>query len=175
MFTTLSQSNQPTATKVGRSMLNTAVSPTQTIINSYAPISLNEMADVALLNRTDTKYVMTTGTLLAALRHLNNDYRVLEVNGARLHHYQTLYFDTADFTLYQHHHAGASNRYKVRSRAYVESDLAFFEVKRKTNKKRTIKKGFRSALILCSRCGHWGCGRPPLANIAWVLAPYTRS
>lgn len=139
MFTTLSQANKLTAAQAGQWMLDTAVSPAQSVINTYAPISLSEMADVALLNRIDTKYVMTTNTLLTALSQLQNDYRVLEVDGIRLNHYQTLYFDTADFDLYYRHHAGAADRYKVRSRAYVESDLSFLEVKHKTNKKRTIK------------------------------------
>jgi len=140
MLTTIFQSEQQAFAKAGKWMLETAVSPTNPIINTYAPISLSEMADVALLNRTDTKFVMGTHTLLSALHQLKDDYRALEVDGVRLHHYQTLYFDTADFDLYHRHHAGASDRYKVRSRAYVESDLAFFEVKHKTNKKRTIKE-----------------------------------
>jgi len=139
MFTTMSQSQQLITTQAGQGFPDTAVSTVQTIVNHYAPINLSEMAEVALLNRTDTKFVMNSRTLLTALGHLHNDYRVLEVAGARLNHYRTLYFDTADFALYHRHHAGASDRYKVRSRAYVESELAFFEVKHKTNKKRTIK------------------------------------
>ena len=120
-------------------MLDSAVSQAPAAINRYAPISLSEMAGVALLNRTDTKFVLAADTLLAGLNHLHNHYRVLEIEGVRLHHYRTLYFDTADFALYHRHHAGASDRYKVRSRAYIESQLSFFEVKHKTNKKRTIK------------------------------------
>ncbi|MBX3060156.1 MAG: polyphosphate polymerase domain-containing protein [Anaerolineae bacterium] len=116
-----------------------SVTPAQATINTFQPISLAEMADVALLNRTDTKFVLATGDLLAALAGLNDVYRVLEVDGIRLNHYQTLYFDTPDFALYHCHHAGATERYKVRARAYVESDLAFFEIKRKTRKKRTVK------------------------------------
>jgi hypothetical protein len=139
MFTSISQMNKRMAVNAGQRMLDTAVSPAQITISRYAPISLSEMAGVALLNRTDTKFVMTTSTLLAALQHLHNDYRVLEVEGVRLHHYRTLYFDTADFAHYYRHHVGASDRYKVRSRAYLESNLSFFEVKHKTNKKRTIK------------------------------------
>ena len=139
MFTTHMTTTQSMVANNKPNCPETAVSPAQAIFNSYAPISLAEMADVALLNRTDTKFVMRTDTLLSALRHLNNDYRMLMVNGVRLHQYQTLYFDTADFDLYHRHHAGAADRYKVRSRAYLESALAFFEVKHKTNKKRTIK------------------------------------
>ena len=47
-------------------------------------------------------------------------------------------------TLYLHHHAGKRNRYKVRSRKYVDSQLSFLEVKRKVNKNRTIKSRIRT-------------------------------
>ena len=140
MYTIQSHAKRPQAANYGQALPQTAVSRAQSILNSYAPISLAEMSNVALLNRTDTKFVMHNNTLLAALHYLINDYRVLEVNSMRVHHYQTLYFDTADFELYHRHHAGASDRYKVRSRAYLESELAFFEVKHKTNKKRTVKE-----------------------------------
>lgn len=119
--------------------LGTGVAPAHALVGRFRPISLAEMADVALLNRTDTKFVLATGDLLAALADLSSAYRVLEVNGIRLNHYQTLYFDTPDFALYHRHHVGAAERYKVRARTYVESDLAFFEVKHKTKKKRTVK------------------------------------
>lgn len=138
MFTMIAH-QQPKMPQPGNSLGNTAVAAAHSILQQYAPISLSEMADVALQNRTDTKYVMHTHTLLAALSQLQNEYRILAVTGTRLNHYQTLYFDTADFDLYQRHHAGALNRYKVRSRVYLESELAFFEVKHKTNKKRTVK------------------------------------
>ncbi|KAA3655940.1 MAG: VTC domain-containing protein [Chloroflexi bacterium] len=109
------------------------------ILSHYAPISLNEMNDVALLNRTDTKFVMTESQLKQALSRLQNRYRVLEIKQQRLNQYQTLYFDTEAFDLYQKHHAGWTNRYKVRSREYVDSHISFFEVKHKTNKNRTVK------------------------------------
>ena len=97
------------------------------------------MDGVALLNRTDTKYVMQTAQLQQALAQLTDRYRVLKVKGNRLNHYQTVYFDTPDFALYTRHHDGFRNRYKVRSREYVDSHKAFLEVKFKTNKNRTIK------------------------------------
>lgn len=109
------------------------------LLTQFAPISLREMDAVALLNRTDTKYVMRVSQLRKALRSIVNQYRVLEINHVRLNHYQTLYFDTADFELYRQHHNGLASHYKVRSREYVESRLAFLEVKRKTNQGRTIK------------------------------------
>ena len=91
MFTTLSPTNEMNRTQTREWMMNTAVSTAQSIVHHYTPITLQEMADIALLNRTDTKFVMRTSTLLTALRHLNKDYRVLEVDGMRLHPYQTLF------------------------------------------------------------------------------------
>lgn len=102
--------------------------------------TLAEMQDVALLDRIETKYVMHSQTLLDILTAVQPYYRVLSVAGELLARYQTLYYDTADFALYHSHHAGLSNRYKVRTREYVDSALAFLEVKLKTNKNRTVKQ-----------------------------------
>jgi len=105
----------------------------------FAPISLEQMDAVALLNRIDTKFVLRTGQLLNALTALQNDYWMFAINGHRLNHYRTLYFDTCDFELYHAHVNGRAERYKVRSREYIDSHLSFLEVKHKTNKDRTIK------------------------------------
>ena len=113
-------------------------------LNDYAPISLSKMANVALQNRTDTKYVLSVATLQQIMPQLADDYSTLVVKGQRLSDYRTLYFDTPRFDLYHRHHAGILDRYKVRSREYVESDLAFLEVKHKTNKGRTIKTRVRT-------------------------------
>jgi len=108
-------------------------------LQNYASISLARMGRVALLNRTDTKYVLSLATLQRIMPQLTEAYAALVVKGKRASHYRTLYFDSADFALYHRHHAGMLNRYKVRAREYVDSHLAFLEVKHKTNKGRTIK------------------------------------
>ena len=69
----------------------------------FRPISLDEMDAVALLNRIDTKFVMSTGQLMSALAALQTDYRILSIDDQRLNHYRTLYFDTPDFELYNLH------------------------------------------------------------------------
>jgi signal transduction histidine kinase len=97
------------------------------------------MGHAALLRRTDTKYLLSEAQFVQALAHLTGHYRVLEVGGRRAQHYQTLYFDTQDLALYRQHHDGWRNRYKVRERAYLDSDLAFGEVKHKVNADTTIK------------------------------------
>ncbi|WP_054533190.1 polyphosphate polymerase domain-containing protein [Herpetosiphon geysericola] len=106
---------------------------------AFGPISLQQMDSVALLNRTDSKYVCSIQQLTAILPALMADYRVLEIAGRHMHRYHTRYFDSADFALYRRHHAGGRNRYKVRSRTYLDTQHYFLEVKHKINKYRTIK------------------------------------
>jgi hypothetical protein len=109
------------------------------LLQRFEAIHLSEMGHVALLRRTDTKYLLSEVQLSQALAHLTDQYRVLEIDGRRLQHYQTLYFDTPNLALYRQHHDGWRNRYKVRERAYQDSDLTFWEIKHKVNANTTIK------------------------------------
>ena len=117
----------------------------ESLAADFAPISLKQMDAVALLNRIDTKFVMSTGQLLNALAALQDDYWMLAIQGQRLNHYRTLYFDTPGFELYHAHVNGRAERYKVRSREYTDSHLSFMEVKHKTRKDRTIKERLSTA------------------------------
>ena len=119
-------------------MTSPATNPWESLLNRIDPIDLARLDAVALLNRTDTKYVLATGQLYEALAALSNKYWVLDVDGIRMNHYRTLYFDTVDFKLYMRHHAGGRNRYKVRSREYMDTSLSFLEIKHKVDE-RTIK------------------------------------
>ena len=110
------------------------------LIQSFEPITLAEMDSVKLMDRRDTKYAFRQDELLVFLSQLKESYRILEVNNSRLISYESLYFDTPDFELYNHHHRGRYNRYKIRSRKYVQSGMSYFEIKFKSNKGRTIKK-----------------------------------
>lgn len=105
----------------------------------FTSISLQEMDNVKLMDRTDTKYVFNIDKLSVFLEQLTNDYRILDINGHRISRYESLYFDTKNFDLYTTHQRGKPNRFKIRFRKYVESELHFFEVKFKNNKGRTIK------------------------------------
>lgn len=97
------------------------------------------MDGVKLMDRTDTKFTFNIEHLPAILKDASKFYRVLDVEGNRISRYKTLYFDTEDFDLYNKHHNGKLNRYKIRHRTYVESNLGFLEVKFKNNKGRTLK------------------------------------
>lgn len=109
------------------------------ILNDFETISLKEMDSVALMSRTDTKFVFRFDQLPQFLEQIKDDYKVLDVNENRISRYESLYFDTENFDLYFSHHRGKPTRYKIRCRKYVESDLNFFEVKFKNKKGRTIK------------------------------------
>lgn len=112
-------------------------------LGQFDPISLKEMDEVALLDRTDTKFAFAEKELPGILEVLKKHYRILEVNSLRSTQYETLYYDSSDFEFYLRHHNEKLNRFKTRYRRYVESDLVFFEIKFKSNKGRTLKKRVR--------------------------------
>lgn len=107
--------------------------------NEFEKISLEEMDRVKLMDRVDLKFVFNEKMLPGFLHQVHNDYYSLEVAGTRMSRYETLYYDTPAYDLFNTHHNGRLNRFKIRMRRYVESDLNFFEVKYKNNKARTIK------------------------------------
>ena len=108
-------------------------------INKFNPISLDMMDRVKLMNRVDVKYIFSESILPHVLERISDHYFVLDTSSTRIASYQTLYFDTKKNKFYLHHHNGKRNRFKVRYRKYIESELTFFEVKYKNNKGRVIK------------------------------------
>jgi hypothetical protein len=111
----------------------------QETLIKFQAISLNEMDEVKLMNRVDTKFAFSFDELIGILTDLTNDYRILEIEKTKTPFYKSLYFDTPNFDFYNDHHNGRVNRFKVRFRNYVESNLSFLEIKHKT-KGRTKKK-----------------------------------
>lgn len=118
------------------------------ILSAYQPITLEEMDGVKLMDRTDTKYTFHISRLEQILGMVINTYKVLEINNRRVSDYKTLYYDTTDLELYYKHHSGKLNRYKVRHRTYVDSNLGYLEVKFKNNKGRTLKERIKKKDVL---------------------------
>ncbi len=106
------------------------------------------MDNVKLMNRVDVKYTFRDEKLPEFLEKIKDHYRVLEVSGLRSSRYESLYFDTPKFDLYHQHHSGRLNRYKVRVRKYVESNLHFLEIKFKNNKGRTLKNRIKQQQVI---------------------------
>ena len=111
----------------------------QSIIQSFEPVSLQDIDSVKLMNRMDTKFLFSIDKLPGILETLISDYFILEVNGVRQSEYRTMYYDSEDFYCYYIHQRGRANRLKCRTRQYVENDKFFFEVKKKDNHKKTTK------------------------------------
>lgn len=120
------------------------------IVTNFSSISLDEMDAVSLLKRTDTKYIFSKDELLEILPELMDYYYILDVDGIRIALYDSIYWDTPGFKFHRDHHNGKPDRFKVRMRKYVYSELCFLEVKHKikgkTDKKRVLIEDFEKKL-----------------------------
>jgi hypothetical protein len=114
--------------------------PIESILQKFKPVSLEETTGVKLMNRIDRKFWFHISLLGPLLDEIVMFYDILEIDDKRLVGYQSIYFDTPGLQMYLHHHNGFRDRYKIRRRKYETSELGFLEIKRKTNKQRTIKK-----------------------------------
>jgi hypothetical protein len=112
------------------------------ILSKFQTITLEEMDGVRLMDRVDTKFVFSYEQLLQILPSIESEYRILKVENNLLPEYQSIYFDSEDLFFYEEHHRKRLDRFKVRYRKYVDSDIVFLEVKHKkkgrTNKNRIL-------------------------------------
>ncbi|MCR5463880.1 MAG: polyphosphate polymerase domain-containing protein [Bacteroidales bacterium] len=107
----------------------------------FAPITLEEMDSIKLMNRIDSKYLTDETTLVRVLGDAAKaGYRALETEGTQISPYNSIYFDTPGLKTFLDHHNRRLKRQKVRTRVYLNSGAAFLEIKRKNNKGRTKKK-----------------------------------
>ena len=104
-----------------------------------APIGLDDMKAVRLMNRVDQKYMAPASLLEQLLGRIADAYYVQHIEGNPLAPYRTLYFDTDSLQMYTMHHNQKLNRQKLRVRTYRSTDTTFFEIKNKDNKKKTRK------------------------------------
>ncbi len=109
-------------------------------IASMRRISLEEMSQVKLMNRTDTKFLLPAHLLHKLFQQAGLQYSVQQIGGECQADYGTVYLDTADLKLYTTHLNGKLNRIKWRVRSYLDSGINFLELKRKTNSGRTVKQ-----------------------------------
>ena len=117
--------------------------PSSLLYTGFESISLSEMDGVKLMDRSDTKFLLSEEALFRVFPAFGSDYRILEIEGQRISRYESLYFDTDDLSLYHQHRRGRLPRCKVRIRHYAETGQRFLEVKVKSNKGRTMKERVR--------------------------------
>ncbi len=108
-------------------------------LNNFNSISLNELDKMQLLRRFDTKFILNLEIFSNIVEPLSRYYNILEINNNKIFHYENLYFDTHIYKLFNDHINGKLNRYKIRYRKYLENGDCYFEIKRRNNKKYTIK------------------------------------
>lgn len=121
------------------------------VLQTIEPISLSDLDAVQLLNRVDTKFILPSSLVPQVLADIQPHQMILQIDNKRIFDYVTHYFDTKGFQFYLDHHNGYINRVKVRTRSYLDSDLNFYEVKRKiwgtrTDKQRKVVKSLPDPL-----------------------------
>lgn len=109
----------------------------------FERVGLEAAISVGLLDRIDTKVVGSIDQIAAVLDAISDQFQLVEVVGSVAPAYRSVYFDTALHELYNDHHNGRRVRHKIRYRTYVSTDTTFFEVKLRTDSRRTVKHRIR--------------------------------
>jgi hypothetical protein len=142
-------------------------------VDRFESVSLPELeARAALQTRVDRKYIVDFETLERLFAGLGDDYLALEIDGERLQHYDSLYFDTPELTTYKDHLQGRRKRFKCRTRLYGRT-ACFFDLKMKGRRGQTVKgrlplsaaehgslTGQASAFLKRGLLEEYGCAAP---------------
>lgn len=111
-----------------------------TWFESLRSVELDELnTTAALQTRVDRKYLVTPGQLHALIERVGGEVRVLDMGGLRRFGYESLYFDTPGFDSYRGAAHRRPNRFKVRTRRYLDAPGCWVEVKLRDRRGRTIK------------------------------------
>jgi hypothetical protein len=113
---------------------------TLTSLDRLTPIGLDELVEqAALLERIDRKYVVRRADLRDLIALVPARTRVLEHGGRRTHGYRSVYLDTPDLASYRVAGQRRRRRWKVRSRAYLDTGGSWLEVKTRSAREVTTK------------------------------------
>lgn len=113
-------------------------------LDDLPAIGLAEVnATAALLTRVDRKYVVTPDALDRLLDRVADDARILQIGDRRRFAYQSVYFDTPSFDAYLGAARRRPDRFKVRTRSYLDAATAegscWVEVKLRNRRGQTEK------------------------------------
>jgi hypothetical protein len=104
------------------------------------PVPLAELdAQAALLTRRDRKYLVPMVVVERLVAELADQVRVLEIDGRRQFRYESVYFDTPEHVSYLTSARRRPHRFKVRTRAYLDTGRCVLEVKTRDARGRTVK------------------------------------
>ena len=103
-------------------------------IQNFKTISLTELnAKASYLKRIDKKFLLSSSQFKEIFAELGKNFKVLEIKWQKIFSYDNVYMDTDDYLFYNQHQNKNKSRTKIRTRYYVDSNLAFFEYKYKTD------------------------------------------
>jgi VTC domain len=109
-------------------------------IDDLDGVGLDELnCHAALQTRTDRKYLVTPAQLDELLDRMAGDMRARDIAGRRGFRYESLYFDTPDFDSYLGAARRRPDRFKVRTRRYLDADGCWVEVKLRNRHGQTVK------------------------------------
>lgn len=98
-------------------------------LDLYESVTLDDLKLLDIKNRRDTRYVLTKDKALELLSEIDKKYKLLEVEGDRVIGYETSYYDTYDFLLFNEHLKGRGKKYNIRLRSYSTSRDSFIDIK----------------------------------------------
>ena len=110
-------------------------------VHGFAPIGLDELNAVAALQtRVDRKYLVPMVRLDGVLADFDEGTMALEIDGIRAALYESTYFDTVSLESYRAAAHRRRRRFKVRTRAYLDSTECYLEVKTRGGRSLTVKE-----------------------------------
>ncbi|MEZ5270151.1 MAG: VTC domain-containing protein [Microthrixaceae bacterium] len=114
--------------------------PLEYRLHRLEPVALASVGECASMRtRKDRKYIVDAELLARAIDRIGEEMQVLEIEGIRWFTYRSVYFDTPDYDAYRLAAHRRPNRYKVRSRTYLDEGTTVLEVKTKDRAGQTVK------------------------------------
>lgn len=109
-------------------------------VTSLPAISLADLNDAAALQtRVDRKYILDGTQLLSLLYGLRTRLAALDIDGQRSFSYESVYFDTPALESYRSAAHKRRQRFKVRTRSYLDTRTTMLEVKTRGHRNATVK------------------------------------
>jgi len=140
------------------------------------------MADLQI--RVDRKYIVPLDVFQRLITTIGDRLFALDIDHLRVFQYESVYFDTASLSAYRRHAHGRRRRFKIRTRAYLDSAECLFEVKLESGRGETVKKRLpyavddRHVLTPAARefaMGHIGDARAVAELTEVVTSAYARA
>lgn len=104
-------------------------------------VGLDELvASAALLTRVDRKYLLPAADVEILLSGTGPGTRMLEIDGRRRFGYRSVYFDTPELHSYHATARRRRQRFKIRTRSYLDTGLHVLEVKTRGPRGLTMKQ-----------------------------------